>query len=81
MAFFETVVVAWVYGRERFYNDLFFMFGHKMDVRKGFMASFGYMWQVGDHFQINFEKFFVTFNPETPLGVSHVSLEVIFFSM
>jgi len=46
VAFFETVVVAWVYGREKFYNDLFFMFGHKMDVRKGFLASFGYMWQV-----------------------------------
>lgn len=45
VAFFETIVVAWVYGREKFYNDLFFMFGHKMDVRKGFMASFGYMWQ------------------------------------
>ena len=55
------------------------MFGHKMDVRKGFMASFGYMWQVGDHFQIKFEIFFVTFNPELSLGVNHVSLEVSFF--
>ena len=46
VAFFECAIVAWVYGREKFYNDLYYMFGHKMDVRQWPWPIFGYMWQV-----------------------------------
>jgi len=45
VAFFECAIVAWVYGREKFYNDLYYMFGHKMDVRQWPWPIFGYMWQ------------------------------------
>lgn len=47
VAFFETVVVGWVYGRDRFYEDLNNMFGHKMDPRKGIWPIFGWMWKYG----------------------------------
>lgn len=47
VAFFETVVVAWIYGVDRFYGDLNHMFGHKMDPRKGFWPVFGWMWKYG----------------------------------
>lgn len=47
VAFFETVVISWIYGSDRFYEDLFGMFGHKMDPRKGFWPLIGYMWKYG----------------------------------
>ena len=43
---FETIAVAWIYGRDRFYDDMFNMFGHKMDPRKGLWPIFGIIWQV-----------------------------------
>ena len=46
VAFFETVIVAWVYGANKFYEDLYKMFGHKMDPRKGIWPIFGWMWKV-----------------------------------
>ena len=46
VAFFETATVAWVYGKDRFYEDLFYMFGHKLDVRKGIYPMFGFIWKV-----------------------------------
>lgn len=47
VAFFETVIVAWVYGADKFYEDLNKMFGHKMDPRKGIWPIFGWMWKYG----------------------------------
>jgi hypothetical protein len=43
---FENVAVGWIYGRKRFYEDMFFMFGHKMDPRKSIWPVLGYIWQV-----------------------------------
>ena len=42
----QAIAIAWVYGRERFYEDMNHMFGHKMDPRKGFWPVFGYLWKV-----------------------------------
>ena len=43
---FETVAVAWVYGRQRFYDDMFRMFGHKLDPNKAAWPLIGIIWQV-----------------------------------
>jgi len=43
---FETIAVAWVYGKDKFYEDMFDMFGHKMDPRKGGWPIIGIIWKV-----------------------------------
>ena len=45
IAFWEAVTVAWFYGRQRFYDDLYKMFGRKMNPNRGFWPIFGYIWQ------------------------------------
>ena len=45
VAFFETVVIAWIYGKDKFYEDLNHMFGHKNDPRKKGWPIIGFMWK------------------------------------
>ena len=63
---FETIAVAWVYGRHRFYDDMFNMFGHKMDPRKGLWPIMGIIWQV------NYIEYIVHFS----IYVRNVNLNV-----
>ncbi|CBY13504.1 unnamed protein product [Oikopleura dioica] len=45
IVFFEAVAVAWVYGKDKFYQDMFNMYGHKMDPRKRPWTYFGFAWK------------------------------------
>mgnify|MGYP006112550805 CR=1 FL=1 len=53
---FQCIAVAWVYGRERFYEDLNNMFGYKLDPRKGLWPIIGYIWQVKNT-KANYKKY------------------------
>ena len=45
IVFFEAVAVAWVYGKDKFYQDMFNMYGHKMDPRRHPWTYFGFAWK------------------------------------
>ena len=45
IVFFEAVAVAWVYGKDTFYQDMFNMYGHKMDPRRSPWTYFGIAWK------------------------------------
>ncbi|CAG5112246.1 Oidioi.mRNA.OKI2018_I69.chr2.g6481.t2.cds [Oikopleura dioica] len=45
IVFFEAVAVAWVYGKDKFYQDMFNMYGHKMDPRRRPWTYFGFAWK------------------------------------
>lgn len=41
----QSTAIAWLYGEKEFYDDLFEMFGHKMDPRRRPWTFFGFCWK------------------------------------
>ncbi|CAG5104672.1 Oidioi.mRNA.OKI2018_I69.chr1.g1440.t1.cds [Oikopleura dioica] len=41
----QSIAMGWLYGVEKFYDDLFDMFGHKMDPRRRPWSFFGICWK------------------------------------
>ncbi|CBY32711.1 unnamed protein product [Oikopleura dioica] len=41
----QSMAIAWLYGAKEFYEDLFEMFGHKMDPRRRPWIFFGLCWK------------------------------------
>ena len=47
VGFFQVVVISWIYGCDEYYDNLYDMFGHKINIRKGPWRIIGYvLWKV-----------------------------------